>query len=199
MGSRQWIVSLKFGCLLRFATEAWAQGAPLTLHDLAVLMGIHVDAIRRQLSVHLEVVMPTRGRVKDIGLGVKKKKRIVKLYLEMHIETEIVENNGNTYESVGAYLYATWRNTTTFHGTPGWLRQSSSIPIRSWMPKRNAVRFSGSGRGSCCEACLSCPFAPRKTSPASWPVKGGTGYAAISLTAERRNTGKYSLKLPLRR
>lgn len=67
-------------------------------------MGIHVDAIRRQLAAHPQVVVPTRGRVKDIGRGVTHRARIVELYLQMHTETEIMERTGHTYESVEAYL-----------------------------------------------------------------------------------------------
>lgn len=104
-GSRHQVSGLKFGCILRFATEARAQGALLTLPDLAVLMGIHVDTLRRQFSAHPEVVVHSCVWVKGLG-----------------------------------------RNTTTFPGTPGWTRPSSNIPTRSWMPKRNAVRFSGCGR-----------------------------------------------------
>jgi hypothetical protein len=102
--SRHRVSGLKFSRILRFATEARAQGALLTLPDLAVLMGIHVDAIRRQLSAHPEVVVPTRGRIKDIGRGVTHKAKIVELYLQMHTETEIVERTGHTYESVETYL-----------------------------------------------------------------------------------------------
>lgn len=102
--SRTRVSGLKFNRLVRYATEARAQGALLTLPDLAVLMGMHVDAIRRQLAAHPQVVVPTRGRVKDIGRGVTHKAEIVELYLEMHTETEIVERTGHTYESVEAYL-----------------------------------------------------------------------------------------------
>lgn len=98
------VSGLKFSRILRYATSARAQGALLTLPDLAVLMGIHVDAIRRQLAAHPHVVVPTRGRVKDIGRGVTHRARIVELYLQMHTETEIVERTGHTYESVEAYL-----------------------------------------------------------------------------------------------
>ncbi len=76
----------------------------MTLPDLAVLMGIHVTAIRHAMSDHPEVIVPTRGRVKDIGRGVSHKTRIVELYLQMHTETEIVERTGHCYESVEAYL-----------------------------------------------------------------------------------------------
>lgn len=102
--SRTRVSGLKFGRILRYSTQARTQGALLTLPDLAVLMGIHVDAIRRQLAAHPQVVVPTRGRVKDIGRGVTHRARIIELYLQMHTESEIVERTGHTYESVEAYL-----------------------------------------------------------------------------------------------
>ncbi len=98
------VSNLKFGRLVRYAAEARAQGALLTLPDLAVLLGIHVDAIRHQIDSHPEVVVPTRGRIRDIGRGVSHKARIVELYLQMHTETEIVDRTGHACESVEAYL-----------------------------------------------------------------------------------------------
>jgi len=56
------------------------------------------------VNAHPEVVVPTRGRVKDIGRGVSHKVQIVELYLQMHTETEIVDRTGHSYESVEAYL-----------------------------------------------------------------------------------------------
>jgi hypothetical protein len=98
------VSGLKFERILRYETEARAQGALLTLPDLAVLLGIHVDAIRRKIAAHPEVVVPTRGRIQDIGRGVTHKAQVVEMYLQMHTETEIVERTGHTYESVEAYL-----------------------------------------------------------------------------------------------
>jgi len=98
------VAALKFGRILRYSTEARAQGGLLTLPDLSVLLGIHVDAIRRQIAQHPEVVVPTRGRIMDIGRGVSHKRQIVELYLQMHTETEICERTGHSYESVEAYL-----------------------------------------------------------------------------------------------
>lgn len=98
------VADLKFGRILRYATAARAQGALLTLPDLAMLMGIAVDAVRHHLAAHPEVVVPTRGRVKDIGRGVTHRTRIVELYLQMHTETEIVDRTGHSYESVENYL-----------------------------------------------------------------------------------------------
>ncbi len=110
------VADLKFGRILRYATEARAQGALLTLPDLAVLMGIHVDAIRRQLATHPEVVVPTRGRVKDMGRGLTHRTQIVALYLQMHTETEIVDRTGHSYESVEAYLREFARITLPIRG-----------------------------------------------------------------------------------
>lgn len=102
--SRTRVSELKWARILRYATEARAQGALLTLPDLAVLLGIHVDAVRHQIARHPEVIVPTRGRIKDIGRGVSHKAGIVELYLQMHTETEIVERTSHSYESVEAYL-----------------------------------------------------------------------------------------------
>jgi hypothetical protein len=98
------VSDLKFARIVRYTTEAKAQGALLTLPDLAMLLGIHIDAIRRLIDAHPKIVVPTRGRVKDIGRGVTHRCTIVELYLQMHTETEIVERTGHSYESVEAYL-----------------------------------------------------------------------------------------------
>lgn len=95
---------LKFGRILRYATQARAQGALLTLPDLALLLGMHVSAIRHKLKAHPEIVVPTRGSINDIGRGVTHKAQIVELYLQMHTETEIVDRTGHSYEAVENYL-----------------------------------------------------------------------------------------------
>jgi hypothetical protein len=76
----------------------------LTLPDLSVLMGIHTSAIQHQIAQHPTVVVPTRGRVKDIGRGVTHKARIVELYLQMHSETEIQDRTGHSYAAIEQYL-----------------------------------------------------------------------------------------------
>ena len=98
------VAEMKFARIERFASQARAQGALLTLPDLAVLLGMHVDAVRHHIAEHPDVVVPTRGRVRDIGRGVTHKTWIVELYLQMHSETEIVERTQHSYESVEAYL-----------------------------------------------------------------------------------------------
>ena len=98
------VSEMKFARIERFAKEARAQGALLTLPDLAVLLGMHVDTVRHHLLQHPDVVVPTRGRIKDIGRGVTHKAWIVELYLQMHSVSEIVERTQHAYESVEAYL-----------------------------------------------------------------------------------------------
>ncbi|MFC2141219.1 DUF1670 domain-containing protein, partial [Acidobacteriota bacterium] len=95
---------LKFSRILRYATQARKQGALLSLADLAMLMGIGVDSIRRLLRLNKQIVVPTRGLIKDIGRGVSHKCHIVELYLQLYTETEIMERTGHSYESIEAYL-----------------------------------------------------------------------------------------------
>ena len=102
--ARTRVSEMKFARIERFAKQARSQGALLTLPDLAVLLGMHVDAVRHHIAEHPDVVVPTRGRMRDIGRGVTHKTWIVELYLQMHSETEIVERTQHAYESVEAYL-----------------------------------------------------------------------------------------------
>lgn len=102
--ARTRVAEMKFARIERFAKQARAQGALLTLPDLSVLLGMHVDAVRHHIAEHPDVVVPTRGRMRDIGRGVTHKTWIVELYLQMHSETEIVERTQHAYESVEAYL-----------------------------------------------------------------------------------------------
>lgn len=95
---------LKFSRILRYATQARKQGALLSLADLAMLMGIGVDSIRRLLRLNKQIMVPTRGLIKDIGRGVSHKGQIVELYLQLYTETEIMERTGHSYESIEAYL-----------------------------------------------------------------------------------------------
>lgn len=98
------VSDLKFSRILRYATQARKQGALLSLADLAMLMGIGVDSIRRLLRLNKQTVVPTRGLIKDIGRGVSHKGQIVELYMQLYTETEIMERTGHSYESIEAYL-----------------------------------------------------------------------------------------------
>jgi hypothetical protein len=101
---RSRVSDMKFARLERFALAAQRQGALFTLPDLAMLLGIHGDALRHHLAQHPDVMIPTRGRMKDIGRGVTHKSWIVELYLQMHSVSEIVVRTHHSIESVEAYL-----------------------------------------------------------------------------------------------
>jgi len=98
------VSDLKFSRIVRYATQARKQGALLSLADLAMLMGIGVDSIRRLLRLNKQTVVPTRGLIKDIGRGVSHKGQIVELYMQLYTETEIMERTGHSYESIEAYI-----------------------------------------------------------------------------------------------
>ncbi len=98
------VSDLKFCRIQRYTTQAREQGGLLSLPDVAMLMGISIDSVRRHIQRNVQVVVPTRGLIKDIGRGVSHKCAIIELYLQLYTETEIVERTGHCYESVEAYL-----------------------------------------------------------------------------------------------
>lgn len=98
------VSGMKFAKLVRYATQAKFQGAYLTYADLAYLLGIHTEAIRRLIQTHSELVVPLRGQECDIGRGVTHRRQIIELYLQSYTETEIVARSGHSYESIGHYI-----------------------------------------------------------------------------------------------
>jgi DNA-binding Lrp family transcriptional regulator len=98
------VSDLKFARILRYTTQAYEQSSLLSIPDLAMLMGIGIDAIRRLIKANPQIIVPTRGLIKDIGRSVSHKCEIVELYLQVYTETEIVERTGHCYESIEAYL-----------------------------------------------------------------------------------------------
>lgn len=98
------VSDIKFKKALRLATQAKACGAYLTYADLGYLLGIHPVAISRLIKANPKIVVPLRGASCDIGRGITHRRNIIKLYLEMHTETEIVSRTGHCYESVENYI-----------------------------------------------------------------------------------------------
>jgi hypothetical protein len=100
------LCDLKSTRIQRYASQAFEQGALLSLPDIAMLMGIGVDTVRNLIKAKANdgVIIPTRGLIKDIGRGVSHKCKIIELYLQMYTETEIVDRSGHTYESIEAYI-----------------------------------------------------------------------------------------------
>jgi len=100
------LCDLKSARIVRYARQARDQGALLSLPDIAMLMGISVDTVRKLIKAKIDagVIVPTRGLMKDIGRGVSHKCKIIELYLQMYTETEIVDRSGHSYESIEAYV-----------------------------------------------------------------------------------------------
>lgn len=90
----------------RICTEAWAQGAPATQEDLAVLLGCHRSTIIRDIAEMRaqEIKVITRGDVTDQGRGVSHKRPIIRMYLLGWPPTEVAKRTGHTLESVEKYI-----------------------------------------------------------------------------------------------
>lgn len=96
--------TIKFKKIARMSTQAKVAGAYLTHADLSYLLGIHCSAISNILKDNPSIAVPLRGVCCDIGRGITHRKEIIKLYLDMHTETEIVSRTGHSYESVENYI-----------------------------------------------------------------------------------------------
>ena len=77
--------------LLRLSKEALGQGALLTQEDLALLLCTSLSTIKRDIInlIKNQVVVPTRGYMKDIGRGISFKSEIIKCYKEGYLISEI--------------------------------------------------------------------------------------------------------------
>ncbi|MDQ7790242.1 MAG: DUF1670 domain-containing protein [Clostridia bacterium] len=95
---------IKLAKVARCCAQAKRGGGYLTYADLSYLLGIHPEAIARLVRSNPQVVIPLRGAECDIGRGVTHRGKIIRLYLEMHTETEIVSRTGHSYEAVENYI-----------------------------------------------------------------------------------------------
>ncbi len=95
---------IKFQKILRYTTQAKHSGGYLTYADLGYLLGTHPEAISRLVRTNPKVAVPLRGSECDIGRGITHRKKIIRLYLEMHTETEIVARTGHSYEAIENYI-----------------------------------------------------------------------------------------------
>jgi biotin operon repressor len=90
----------------RICCEAWAQGAPATQEDLAVLLGCHRSTVIRDIAEMKAqgIDLVTRGDVTDQGRGVSHKHPIIRMYLLGWPPTEVAKRTGHTLESVEKYI-----------------------------------------------------------------------------------------------
>ena len=92
--------------LLRITEEAREQKGLLSQEDLAEILMCDVRTIRRDIAAlrRLEIVVPTRGTVKDIGPGVTHRALAVRLWLEGKEPTEIARHIQHSIKAVENYL-----------------------------------------------------------------------------------------------
>ena len=100
---------LKLQKIIRYTEKAKASGAFLSHADLAYLLGISTSVIERLQAAQIQeniIPFPTRGREADMGRSVTHRAEIIKLWMEIYTETEIVQRTGHSYASVENYLTA---------------------------------------------------------------------------------------------
>ena len=93
--------------IMRMAGEAYEQGALLTQEDLALLLDSNVRTIRSDMSKLREeeqIVVPTRGTVRDIGPGVTHKHKAVQLWLSGKEALEVARQLNHSLHAVERYI-----------------------------------------------------------------------------------------------
>jgi hypothetical protein len=102
----QGIQSLRQSKIMRMTFEAKDHGVLLTQEDLSLLLCCTVRTIRndiRELRA-MEMDVPTRGQIKDIGKGVSHKAKIVEEYLKGYEYSEIRRRTHHSDESIDRYI-----------------------------------------------------------------------------------------------
>ncbi|NQT29118.1 MAG: DUF1670 domain-containing protein [Candidatus Saganbacteria bacterium] len=92
--------------IIRIAEEARSQGAYLTCEDLAVILTTSESTIKRDVKVLKGegLVVPLRGRMKDIGRTISHKVEVVEMLLENYQFTEIERITRHSEKSIERYL-----------------------------------------------------------------------------------------------
>lgn len=96
--------ALKWARIQRLSTQAYSQGVALNLPDIAYMLAVSVDSVRSAIKEHPQIVLPTRGRVADMGPTTSHAAKILDLFMYGYTETEIVRRTGHSYESIERYL-----------------------------------------------------------------------------------------------
>ncbi len=95
---------LKWERIERLSTQAYQQKGTLTQPDLAFILGSSVEAIRKSIYAHENVVIPTRGQIADMGPTISHAEKIIRLWMDGYTETEITQRSGHSYQSIERYL-----------------------------------------------------------------------------------------------
>ena len=94
--------------LMRLCEQSRDQGGLLTHEDLAQLLMCDSKSIQRDVKEFqtLGIIVPTRGRIKDIGPGITHRELIIRHWLEGKEELEICRLTKHSMTSVENYLKA---------------------------------------------------------------------------------------------
>lgn len=92
--------------IVRMAVEAKDQNALLTQEDLAEILDTDVRTIRRDIQALREndILVPTRGQIKDIGPGVTHRVKAISLFLEEKEPLEIARAIKHSLTAVERYI-----------------------------------------------------------------------------------------------
>ncbi|MCK4982788.1 MAG: DUF1670 domain-containing protein [Victivallaceae bacterium] len=92
--------------LLRISAEAREQGGLLTQEDLAKILMCDVRTIRRDIADlrKTDIVVPTRGTIKDIGPGVSHRALAIRLWLEGKEPSEVASRIKHSLKATENYL-----------------------------------------------------------------------------------------------
>jgi hypothetical protein len=102
----QGIRALRQCKIMRMTIEAKEQGVLLTQDDLALLLCCTDRTIRNDVRDlrKMDIFVPTRGQIKDIGKGVSHKAKIVEEYLKGYEYSEIRRKTHHSDESIDRYI-----------------------------------------------------------------------------------------------
>ncbi len=92
--------------ILRMSVEAKDQQALLTQEDLAEILDTDVRTIRRDIQAlrNDEILVPTRGQIKDIGPGVTHRVKAISLFLQEKEPVEIARTIKHSLTAVERYI-----------------------------------------------------------------------------------------------
>jgi len=106
ISSEYGVAALRKARILRYADEAYEQGALFTHEDLAFLLNVSERTIRRDVKEYETqgIVVPTRGYIKDIGSAISHKTKAVELLLQGLQPSEVARRMHHSIRSVERYL-----------------------------------------------------------------------------------------------
>jgi hypothetical protein len=92
--------------IVKITNEAFDQGGILTQADLSIV-GVSPSTVSKQAREFMErekVVLPTRGTVHDLGMGMTHKRIVLMLYLSGHRTPDISRITGHSEEAIDRYI-----------------------------------------------------------------------------------------------